>query len=166
MSEHQHVKEDDIEREELGQFLNRLNFRILRMFQRSKGWIPGLLSKPKNPHSLEHMKWVMVILSISIVGIIKYRDVVCTSLIIIFDIIKLQNLVTFMCVFHLLTPLNFSPALCILWIHEICICLFENEPIKLSDVQYMYVCQHAIILIPTKSISHVVNHQHSKYQTN
>lgn len=144
MSEHQHVEEDNIVREELGQFLNRLNFRILRMFQRSKGWIPGLLSKPKNPHSLEHLKWVMVLLSISIVGIIKYRDVVCTSLIIIFDIIKLQNVVTFMCVFHLLTPLNFSPALCILWIHEICICLFENGPnvrctvhVRLSPCNYI-----------------------------
>lgn len=165
MSEHQHVEEDDIEREELGQFLNRLNFKLFRMFQRSKGWIPGLLSKPKNPHSLEHLKWVTDIWSISIVGIIKYRDVVCTSLIIIFDITKLQNVVTFICVFHHLTPLNFSPALCILWIHEICVFVYLKISL-MSDVQYMYVCQHAIILIPTKSISHVVNHQHSKYQTN
>lgn len=43
--------------------------------------------------------------------------------------------------------------------------LFENEP-NVRCTEYMYVCQHAIILIPTKSISHVVNHQHSKYQTN
>ncbi|XP_062581005.1 protein CLEC16A-like isoform X2 [Saccostrea cucullata] len=28
------------------------------MFQRSKGWLPGLLSKPKNPHSLEHLKYL------------------------------------------------------------------------------------------------------------
>lgn len=88
-------------------------------------------------------------------SLIKYRDVVCTSLIIIFDIIKLQNVVTFMCVFHHLTPLNFSPALCILWIHEICICYLKMS--LMSDVQYMYVCQHAIILIPTKPISHLVN---------
>lgn len=28
------------------------------MFSRSKGWLPGLLSKPKNPHSLEHLKYL------------------------------------------------------------------------------------------------------------
>ena len=28
------------------------------MFTRSKGWIPALLSKPKNPHSLEHLKYL------------------------------------------------------------------------------------------------------------
>ncbi|KAK3089654.1 hypothetical protein FSP39_005390 [Pinctada imbricata] len=28
------------------------------MFSRPKGWIPGLLSKPKNPHSLEHLKYL------------------------------------------------------------------------------------------------------------
>lgn len=144
MSEHQHVEEDDIEREELGQFLNRLNFRILRMFQRSKGWIPGLLSKPKNPHSLEHLKWVTDIWSISIVGIIKYRDVVCTSLIIIFDITNLQKRCH---VYVRISPLNptelFTGVVYLVNSWDLYL-LFENEPnvrctvhVRLSTCNYI-----------------------------
>ncbi|XP_052071619.1 protein CLEC16A-like isoform X3 [Mytilus californianus] len=32
------------------------------MFSRQKGWIPGLLSRPKNPHSLEHLKYLYSLL--------------------------------------------------------------------------------------------------------
>ncbi|XP_053391680.1 protein CLEC16A-like isoform X2 [Mercenaria mercenaria] len=32
------------------------------MFNRGKGWLPGLLAKPKNPHSLEHLKYLYNVL--------------------------------------------------------------------------------------------------------
>ncbi|CAG2208675.1 CLEC16A [Mytilus edulis] len=32
------------------------------MFSRQKGWLPGLLSRPKNPHSLEHLKYLYSLL--------------------------------------------------------------------------------------------------------
>lgn len=37
-------------------FYSDTDFDSIRMLRRSKNWLPGALWKPKNPHSLEHLK--------------------------------------------------------------------------------------------------------------
>ncbi|GAB1602331.1 protein CLEC16A-like isoform X3 [Argonauta hians] len=43
-------------------FYSDTDFDSTRMFKRSKNWLPGALWKPKNPHSLEHLKYLYSIL--------------------------------------------------------------------------------------------------------